>query len=201
MIRIKKSNVNIYYDQGENFTIHTLEVYETTKLNKRNNLWYYEGTCYSGNGYGLFGFTTNIGRVAFYPYNDIKKPLIVLQGDIRTNTIQEQQTITVPFPIEFPYTVGIGINPKDFTFTVFYKDHFYTVDINKEKDITSISPYIWGSISELTDETVSINFGYFPFTYSVYGLNPWENFLETNFLTINKIQTKFDFYLYILVLL
>ena len=200
MILLQKESENIYYKQGENFTIYTLDAYSTTKPKQDDSLLYYEGTCYYGNGYALFGFTTNNGRVALYPYENMSQPLIAIQGNLRTDLSQAQQLVHIPFPIEFPYTAGIGINPMKHKFTIFYNDKFFTIDLNQSYDIRRISPFIWGSSKNETNETVSINFGYFPFKYSVYGLIPWESEVRiTTSCLKNHIHIS-SFLIYIFIL-
>ena len=59
MIKIKKENEDIYYEQGENFWIYTRQYYYTTKNKQSALLWYYEGTAYSGNGLSPIGYSIN----------------------------------------------------------------------------------------------------------------------------------------------
>ena len=190
MIRIKKSNSNDYYEQGEKFKLKNNYHFYSTKTKFDYTSWYYEGTCYSGNGFALFGFSTDCGFVDFYPFNSTLKHYVLLQGDLKTVEQEQQQLIATPFLAEFPYTVGVSINIINNTFTVFYNNTFLAVQFNKGAKIKSIQAEIWGANSDNTDEEVSANFGNLPFTYDVSDLITWQNYKQMFTYSVKHYPSK-----------
>ena len=176
-------------------------IYYSTKETVKAGLWYFEATHYSGNGFPSFGFHTNQGNIAFYPQGDLIRPKILLQGNMRTNqTTTDQQTIVLPFSVEFPYTVGVGIDTQQHKFIVFYNHYCYTIIYNKKAKITSFDSDIWGSVLSITNENVSINFGAFPFQYTVPAFHPWEENVKPFYCTkVIRSFDKFVFFTFVLI--
>ena len=172
MIRLKLIDKNTFYDQGDRIKLKPNDQYTSTKTLFGYDSWYYEATCYSGNEYALFGFITDDGNIDFYPFGGSN--CVLLQNGLKTEYSNTQQIIYTPYKVTIPYTIGVGIDTIHNTFTVFYNDAFFTVEFNQSAKIMNINAYIWGANYYMTDEEVSVNFGEYPFKYSVSDLIPWK---------------------------
>ena len=188
-------------EQNQSFLLEKDTTYFSTKGRVKSGLWYFEASHYSGVGYPIFGFHTNEGRIGFYPQGKLKQPRILLQENMRTNqTTTDQQIIVLPFSVEFPYTVGVGIDTQQHKFIVFYNHYCYTIIYNKKAKITSFDSDIWGSVLSITNENVSINFGAFPFQYTVPAFHPWEENVKPFYCTkVIRSFDKFVFFTFVLI--
>ena len=176
MIRLKQIyKNNIYYDQGQKFLLNKLDQFKSTKTLFGYDSWYYEATCYSGNGFAIFGFKTDDGNVDFYPFGG--KNCVLLQDGLKTVISDVQQTIDTPFHVTIPYTVGVSIDTINNRFTVFYNNTFFTAEFNQSAKIKNLNAYIWGANVFQTNEEVSVNFGEYPFKYTVSDLISWQKHL------------------------
>ena len=200
MIKLINSS-GITIEQNQTFSLFQNTRYYTTKRKVKNGLWYFEGTCYSGAGYVLFGFQTNNGWIAFYPFSHIEAPTIRLEGDIKINQSNPmQELLNLPFAVEYPYTVGVGIDTHQYKFSVYYKKYVHTIVYNKNAKITSIDVDVWGSVSERSNEEVSVNFGAFPFEYTVPAFHPWEETVKPFYCSkIFQNKIEFTFFAFILI--
>ena len=175
MIRLKQVSGSKEFDQNEQFILSQNERYESTKTGIKNGHWYYEATTYSGNGFSIFGYMTNEGLVAFYPFGTLDTPYVLLQDNMRTDQSTEfQQIIKLNFPVEYPYTVGVGIDIDKSSFTVKYQNYTQTEYYNQNTQIISVNTHIWSSSSSAAYEKVSINFGFFHLSYSFRGFVSWQ---------------------------
>ena len=162
MIQLKQIDGTQIYNEGDHFNLSNSILFKTTKALYGYDSWYYEATCYSGNGFALFGFWTEYGSVNFYPMGNFSSPCVSLFDNLRTENLPgQQQNILIPFSVTPPYTVGIGIDTNSNTFTVFYNNSFFTVEFNQSVKIKNPHAYIWGAHtqSNSTNEEVSANFG------------------------------------------
>ena len=188
---VKVKNSTDFIDQNKPFILNPNTWYSSTKEMDKPVNWYFESTCYSGNNYPLFGFSTNKGPIYFYPAGKPNEPSIILRNDVRTDPSTPQQGIKIPFAIKQPYTIGVGIDPKHHLFTVFYNDNFFSLRFNTAVTITSVSAAIGGANYKSTHENVSINFGALDFKYNVSGYLPWQDKYISNYCTNSVIFSHF----------
>ena len=174
MIQLKELNSDLIYQQNQSFIITNNQQFQSTKKNEKKGHWYFEATCYTEQGLSLFGFHTNQGKVDFYGWNRLSSPSIVIHENLRTNTEERQQRVYLPFSVEVPYTVGVGIDMRRNIFTVFYKNDYFPMILNQKVKINSVNAEVRGASNPSTNENISVNFGYLNFSYSIPAFTPWE---------------------------
>ena len=163
------------YEQNHQITLTESDHLQSSKRTVKNGFWYFESTHVIGTGGNLIGFRTNNGQINFFPFFNLSAPVINVLGSLRTNTTDENQRIPLPFSIkEDDYTIGVGIDTKKHFFSVFYDKYVYTTYYNSSQQITSLNADLWGANDPRSNDTVTINFGKYDFSYNVSGLIPWE---------------------------
>ena len=133
--------------------------------------WYYEATHYpGGSNYHLIGFLMNLGGIYFYPRTNPATPCYFMDKNFSHNNAETED---IPFSANDEHTVGVGIDVDDHKFYVFYNNNFAYYDFVKPGIMRNLTPCIWGAVTPLTDDYVSVNFGNKPFKYSISGFTQW----------------------------
>ena len=117
MVLIKNISGGQTFREGEQFEVFQSQFFRSTKSHIQSGKWYFEGTLHKGNDGILFGYITNNGGMYFYPYYNENQPTLYLTGMVSPN--DESVMITLPFSVQKPYTVGLGVDINKKSFLLF----------------------------------------------------------------------------------
>lgn len=176
-----------YAMQGDKIKLAKSVYFSSTKkiVNPKGR-WYYEFTHYSnGTNFDLVGFAFSGYYIAFYPMGNNSRPMFYMYPTVST---KNNQIYYLPFSVESEHTVGLGIDTIKKRMYAFYNKNFEMYEFNQSIKIKNLIVQAWGSSDPRTNDNVSVNFGRFPFVYSIPGFKPWGSNAHFNSCLSNHIS-------------
>ena len=169
--------------QNEKFHVSQNDIFLSTKKVKNcKGKWYFEFKHFAGGtNYNCIGFALGIEHILFYPWNTTI-PYFAMSQKLNKGTTNTP----MPFKLEKEYTVGLGIDVAEHKFYVFYNNYFDYYDFNAIDDCNELNVKVWGSVSDQSDDYISLNFGDTPFKYDITAFTPWSKVIKK--VTCNNIR-------------